>query len=99
VFLMRREAEGKGALMGNRPRMDGRTEVFPGGHEHLGGRSAVANRSMRPDIVGVPSPILDDDLGFAQRKKISPSRSSSRSRALMGGRLLNRHKRAMTAGR
>src|SRR5215472_1318412 len=35
--------------------------------EHLRGRCAVAYRSMRPDSIVVPSPTLDDDLGFAQR--------------------------------
>src|SRR5438552_9349966 len=35
-------------------------------HEHLRGRSPVADRGMRPDGVVVPSPTLDDDLGLAQ---------------------------------
>jgi len=36
-------------------------------HEHLRGRRPVADRGMRANHIVVPSPTLDDDLGFARR--------------------------------
>src|SRR5438874_10694592 len=45
-------------------RADGRM-VSLGGHEHLRGRSPVADRGMRADPIVVTAPALDDDLCFA----------------------------------
>lgn len=37
--------------------------LFPWGHEHLQGRSAVADRGMRVNHIVMTAPTLDDDLG------------------------------------